>query len=101
MAKGFKVVKGYVSRKGFPEDSHYYKNAHSEADKAEKKAFPKGYQALKKLDNKVPEGKMIGHNSKSGKISVSDKVPKKYRTEVALHERVESKAIKRLSKKKR
>jgi len=101
MAKGYSVKRGLISRAGFPESSRYYREAHSEASNAEKKKFPKGYQELKKLDNKVPQGKMIGHNTKSGKLSVSSAVPKKLRKEVAFHEKYESKAIKRLSRKKK
>lgn len=99
MAK-YKVVKS-IKRTGFPESSKFYNSAHSEASDAEKKKYPKGYAKLKKIDAKTKEGSMIGHNSKSGKVSVAKSVPKSLRPEVAFHERYESKAIKRLSRKKK
>lgn len=61
----------------------------------------KGFQKLKKLDKKVPQGTLIGKNTKSGKVEVSRVVPKIDRDEVAYHEKTENKAIKRLSKRKK
>jgi hypothetical protein len=101
MKKTYKIVNGFISRAGFPESSPFYKSAHEMADRKEKAKYPKGYEKLKKFDQSVPAGKMIGHNTKSGKISVSSKVPKKLRAEVAFHELTESKEIKRLSRKRR
>ena len=98
MRKTYKVVNGFISRIGYPEHDPNYKVAHNEANQKEKEKYPKGYLRLKKLDKKVPEGKMIGHNTKSGKLSVSNKVPKKLRAEVSYHELEESKALKRLRK---
>ncbi|HEV2917567.1 MAG TPA: hypothetical protein VGW78_07540 [Candidatus Babeliales bacterium] len=100
MRKTYKVVNGYISRKGYPEHDPNYHEAHTIANQKEKAKYPKGYLRLKKLDQKVPAGKMIGHNTKSGKISVSNKVPKSLREEVAFHERVESKALRRLRNKR-
>lgn len=87
-----------IKRSGWPTSSKLYSLAHSEASNAEKKKYPKGYQALKKLDAKTPANRLIGKNSKSGKITVSSVVPKRYRAEVAYHERTEAKALKRLAK---
>jgi hypothetical protein len=85
-----------ISAKGYPTKSPGYKTAHEEASKAEKKAFPKrNYNKLKHLDETIPEGELIGKNSKSGKITVSKKVPKKLRAEVAFHEKVENRNLKR------
>lgn len=98
MRKSYTVVKN-IKRKGFPTESKFYKEAHAEANIAEKEKFPTGYSKLKKLDNSLSEDELIGKNTSSGKIFVSKKVPKKYRAEVAFHEKFESSAIKRMKKK--
>lgn len=90
-----------IKRKGYPENTKDYPEAHSEASNQEKKKFPKGYQKLKKLDKKIPQGQMIGGHTKSGKVTVSKKVPKAQRKEVAYHERVELKDEKRLQNNRR
>jgi restriction endonuclease Mrr len=95
-----KVVK-QLKNTGFPTHSPYYKTAHREADNAERRTFPKAYQAMKKVDKKLSKNALAGKNLKSGKIEVSQKVPPAYRRDVILHERTESLAIKRLSKKRK
>lgn len=96
------IIVSNIKRKGFPTSSKKYKTAHAEATRAEKKKFPaKNYNKLKHLDYSVPKNELIGKNTKSGKIEISKKVPKKLRAEVAFHERVENKAIKRLIKKRK
>jgi hypothetical protein len=81
--------------KGFPTSSSRYKSAHEQADKAEKSAYPKGYQQLKKIDAKLPKHELAGKNTRSGKIEVSSKVPSKLRPEVAFHEKTENKILRR------
>lgn len=93
-----KIVKS-IKRKGFPTSSKYYKEAHAEADMAEKRKYPKQYKDMKKIDNKVSKNKLVGKNTKSGKILISKVVPKKDRKTVKLHEMTEHKAILRLRKK--
>jgi hypothetical protein len=90
-----------IKRKGYPENTKDYPEAHSEASNQEKKKFPVGYKKLKMLDKKIPQGEMIGGHTKSGKVTVSKKVPKGERREVAYHERIELKDEKRLQKKHR
>lgn len=97
MEKKPRMVK-LIKRKGFPTSSKYYKEAHAEADNAEKKANSKEYKAMKKIDSKLSKHELVGKNLRSGIIEVSDKVPKKYRKGVALHEEKELQAIKRLEK---
>lgn len=94
----YKVVRT-IKRKGYPTASPRYKEAHSEADKVEKKKYPKGYQKLKKLDKSLKSDQLIGTHTKAGKIKVSKRVPRKERAEVATHEFVEWKADKRLCRK--
>lgn len=88
-----------IKREGFPTSSKEYKEAHSEADKAEKKKYPKGYNKLKDIDSKLPKKELVGKSDKKGKVTVSKKVPKKLRNEVAYHEKYENKTIKRLKEK--
>jgi hypothetical protein len=85
-----------VPRKGFPTSNKEYHEAHSEADAREKKKYPKGYKTVAKNDKKTPYTELLGTNTPSGKIIVSARVPKANREEIAYHEQVESKAIKRL-----
>jgi hypothetical protein len=84
-----------IIRKGFPTATKQYPTAHEEASKDEKKKYPKGYEKLKKLDEKLPAGQLIGKNTRSGKIEVSKVVPKKERNEVAFHERDENRRIRK------
>lgn len=90
-----KIVKR-LSNKGFPQASKFYQEAHRQADKAEKAKFPSGYEAMKKIDAKIPKGELAGKNLANGKIEVSAKVPAKYRAEVAFHEKQEHQNIARL-----
>lgn len=87
----------YISDAGYPihPDKEAYEKAHAKANKAEKKAFPKGYEKMKKVDAKLGKHELAGKNTKTGKIKVSEKVPKKLRAEVALHEKVESRELKK------
>lgn len=84
----YKVV-SKIERKGYPTASAKYKTAHEQADKKEKKKFPKGYKKMQKVDNKIPKKELAGTHTKSGKIKVSKKVPPAQRKEVAYHEFVE------------
>lgn len=93
-------LKDRLKDSGFPTHSSFYQNAHRKAEKLEKKKFPDGYEAMKKIDEKLKKHELAGKNLKSGKIEVSKKVPKKFRNEVAYHEKMESKFIKQAKKKK-
>jgi hypothetical protein len=88
-----------ISAKGYPVSQKGYKTAHEETSKKEKAKFPrKDYTRLKHMDETIPDDELIGKNSKSGKITVSKKVPKKLRAEVAFHEKVESKKLRKKKK---
>ena len=89
-----------LSDHGYPYHSKYYKTAHEEASKAEKKKFPKGYEELKKDERNLGKHELMGKNLRSGKIEVESKF-KKYGKEIAYHEQQEAKNIKRLERKKR
>ena len=95
------VLRPRLSDKGFPQSSKFYKEAHQAADKAEKKAFPIDYEKMKKVDAKIPKHELAGKNLPNGKLEVSKKVPKPYRNEVALHEKIENRKIHILEQKAR
>jgi hypothetical protein len=87
--------------KGWPTANKSYQEAHEIADRKEKKKYGKSYEYMKKVDSKLKKGQLAGKNTKTGKIEVSEKVPKKYRSEVALHERTEYNALTRINKKRK
>lgn len=94
-------VKSRLIAKNFPTSSKFYKTAHEKADKKEKTKYPKGYEEMKKVDRKVmkkDKKELAGKNLKSGKIEVNKIVPKKLRKEVAYHEKIENREIKKLEK---
>jgi hypothetical protein len=86
-------LKKSIKREGFPTSSKKYKEAHELADKKEKEKYPKGYEKMKKVDAKLKPDELSGKSTKLGKVIVSYKVPKKLRSEVAYHERVENKQL--------
>lgn len=89
-------IKSRLTDKGFPTHSKRYANAHEQADKAEKKKFgKKDYDEMKKVDAKLAKHELAGKNLKSGKLEVSKKVPIAHRKQVAFHEMVENKKLKR------
>jgi len=99
----FKVV-SHLSDKGFPTKLKEYHYAHEKANKAEEKKFgKKSFNELEKFVRGANKDELIGKNSKTGKIEVEKKVPKKLRKEVAYHEKVENKILreKRSNKKYR
>lgn len=82
--------------KGYPEHTKEYKYAHEKAVKAEKRKYGKTqFKKMSKVDSKLSKHELAGKNLKSGKIEVSKKVPKKFRGEVAYHEKVESKILRK------
>jgi hypothetical protein len=75
--------------KDFPLSSKKYSKANKEADIIEKKQSPKGYTKLKKISKSMKPGEIEGHINKKGKVTVSKKIPKKLRKEVATHDKNE------------
>lgn len=91
MKKGYTVKKSIKAKeKEFPLSSKKYPSAHREANKEEKAKYPSGFKQLTKLEHHLGKEELLGHSTKSGTIQVSKKVPKKYRKEVAYHEKVEN-----------
>lgn len=84
----YKLVKR-IKAIGWPISSKKWRGAHQAANKAEKKKYGKQYKALKKIAKKLPKGELLGSHTKSGKIKVSAKVPKRLRKSVAYHELIE------------
>lgn len=75
-----------IKKKGFPTSSKKYPYAHRKANEDEKKKYPKGYEKMKKIDNKLKKGELAGTHLKSGEIDISKKVPKPERKETVYHE---------------
>lgn len=96
----FTVKEKLKVSKGYPVTEKSFSKANSVADIKEKKKYPKGYEKLKKLIKKIPKTEILGHQTKKGKVTVSKRVPKKLRSEVAFHEVVEHKEMNKKSKKK-
>ena len=89
-------VKSTLDDKGFPTHSKRYLSAHHEANKEEEKKFgKKAFKKLEEIDRKVGKHELVGKNLKSGKIEVSKKVPKPLRKEVAFHEKVENRKLRK------
>ncbi len=81
---------------GFPTHSSGYPNAHREANKAEKKKFgKKAFNALEHYVKGAKNHELIGKNTKSGKIEVEKKIPRRFKDEIAFHEKVENKILRK------
>jgi hypothetical protein len=93
----FKLVKK-LNDKGFPEhpSKAKYEKAHRIANRKEKEKYgAKSFGELNKLDRGLGKHELSGKNTKSGKIEVSEKVKPKLRREVAYHEQVENRALRK------
>ena len=88
----YKVVKK-LTDKGFPTHSKGYPASHEKADRVEKRASPRAYKEVNKLERKIGKHELLGKNTRSGKIEVSSKVPKRDRANIALHEKTENKQL--------
>lgn len=92
----FKVV-SKLSQNGFPINQKGYPAAHAQANKAEKARFTE--RRFNELEGAVHKAgrdhTLIGKNLPSGKIEVSKEVPPKFRDEVAYHEMIEGRILRR------
>lgn len=93
-----------IKKTGFPvftksgRVSTKWKKSHQAANRAEKKRFGKrAFKALNKV--KLPKDELYGSHTKSGKILISSRIPKKFRGQVAYHEKVESRLMRKKVKK--
>jgi hypothetical protein len=87
----YKVVKS-IPETGYPTSAPSYHDAHMDANDAEKRVY--GKKAFKKTlatDKKLLPHEQAATHTKSGRIKISNKIPKKERPEYALHEYVEYK----------
>ena len=85
-----------IKRKGWPTSSKKWKKAHSEANKYERKRFGKrAFKAVQKIVESMPQDELLGTHTKTGKIRISKRVPKKYRPQIAAHERFEHRIMKK------
>lgn len=89
-------LKPSIKEKGYPTASKSYKAAHEKASAAEKRKYPRGYDKLKGMDIRAGrKHELLAKSTPTGEIEISKKVPPKLRKEVAFHEKVESKEIKK------
>jgi hypothetical protein len=89
-----------IKRKGWPTTSKKWRKAHNEANKHERKRFGKrAFKAVQKIVERMPPDELLGTHTKTGKIRISSRVPKKYRPQIAAHERFEHRLMR--GKKKR
>jgi hypothetical protein len=100
-SKGYKVkfVKK-LTDKGFPTHAKNYKEAHAQADNAERKANPKMYKEAAKAEKTLGKNELMGKNFKNTKIIEIEKKFKKLSPTIIRHETTENKALKRKMKKK-
>lgn len=91
-----------IKRSGWPvftrsgKVSKKWKKAHPAANRAVLKKFgSKTAKAMNKI--RIPKSELLGSHTRSGKIKISSRVPKKLIPAIAHHEKVEH----RLMKKKR
>lgn len=68
--------------------SKRWEKAHPAANRATLKKYgPKVAKAVNKI--KVPKDELLGSHTRTGKIKVSSRVPKKLRPAIKYHERIE------------
>lgn len=102
-----KKFQGYIVKfvnkltdKGFPTHSKFYRESHSQADNAERKANPKMYHAAGKAEKKLGKHELMGKNFLNKKEVDIEKKFKKFAPTIERHEVTENKAIRRKMKKK-
>lgn len=96
----YKLVKR-IKRKGWPTTSSKWRKSHQEANRSERKRFGKrAFKAVQKVVKRMPATELLGTHTKKGKIRVSARVPKKYRPQIAYHERVEHRLMTKKKSKK-
>jgi hypothetical protein len=86
-----------IKATGYPVGEPGYKQAHIAANTAEKETFgARKYNALEKeISRKIPPGELAGSHTKTGIIKVSKKIPKKYHSEIIVHEKTEHRIMSR------
>lgn len=76
-----------------------WKSSHMAANASEKKKFgSKAFAAVQRIVRKMPKDELLGSHTKRGKIKVSKIVPKRFRPQIAYHERVEHRLMTRRKK---
>ena len=94
------VIVKIIKKSGWPvytksgKVSKKWKKAHPAANRAVLKKFgSKTAKAINKI--KVPSSELLGSHTRTGKIKVSSRVPKKLRGAIAYHEKVEHRLMKK------
>ena len=94
------VIVKRIKKSGWPvytksgKVSQKWKKAHPAANRAVLKKF--GSKTAKEINKiHVPSSELLGSHTKTGKIKVSSRVPKKLRGAIAYHEKVEHRLMKK------
>lgn len=87
-----KVVKK-LRAKGWPVQNKKYAHAHEEADKVEKRADPKTYKKVNKLEKKLKKGELMAKSTRKGVVEIESKFAKnkKVKRNLIKHEKKEYK----------
>ena len=95
--------KKFIKRSGWPvftksgKVSMKWKKAHQAANRATLKKFgSKVAKAINKI--KVPKNELLGSHTRTGKIKISSRVPKKLRPAIRHHEKIEHRLMKKKGK---
>lgn len=95
MTHGY-IVKKRIKDTGWPVHtksghvSKRWEKAHPAANKAAKRKFgSKAAKEIATIVKRTPKGELLGKHTRSGKIIISSRVPKRLRPAIVLHERTE------------
>lgn len=96
MMRKTKLVKNLTDKHSIV-NSKYYPTANEEANKAEKKKYPKGYEKLKISERKLKPHEVMAKNTPK-KVDINKRF-KANTKELMYHEQVEKRVYNRLKKK--
>lgn len=87
-----KIV-SHLTDKGWPVQSKKYKSSHLSANKAEKKADPKTFNKISKMEKRLSKHELMAKHTKSGTIEIERKFAKnkKVKKNLIKHEVTEHK----------
>lgn len=79
----------------YPRTSKKYQKCHRKASQIEKLKFGKvKFKSLSKIiSKKIPRGQLAGSHTKRGNITISSRIPVKFRNEIRFHEQIESRLM--------
>lgn len=69
--------------------SESWRKGHQYANKKQREKYPRETKEINKLSRTFPKDELMGKHTKSGKIIISERVPKHLREAISYHEKVE------------